>query len=104
MTAFSEAMVRIFRDPNMAADALWMAGGVPPAIPVRVIRKAPDEVTNFGQSRVFSESVMIDVLIAVLPNPERGDRVVIDGETFEVQGEPIRDSERLIWKMDLRPA
>lgn len=104
MSAFSAALATIFNDRNMAADALWLAGGVPPALPIRVIRKAPDEVSDFGQARVFSESVMVDVLVADLAAPERGDRIVISGETFEVQGEPRRDRERLVWTLDLRPA
>jgi hypothetical protein len=28
---------------------------------------------------------------------------VIDGESFVVQGEPVRDRERLVWTLDKRP-
>jgi hypothetical protein len=34
--------------------------------------------------------------------PRPGDRLVLDGETF-VQGEPMRDRERLVWTLDTRP-
>ncbi|MRX51661.1 hypothetical protein GI374_14695 [Paracoccus sp. S-4012] len=33
-----------------------------------------------------------------------GDRIEIDGEAFLIQGEPLRDCERLVWTVDLRPA
>jgi hypothetical protein len=33
-----------------------------------------------------------------------GDRIEIDGEAFLIQGEPVRDRERLVWTVDLRPA
>ena len=28
----------------------------------------------------------------------------IDGDAFLIQGEPVRDRERLVWTVDLRPA
>ena len=31
------------------------------------------------------------------------ERIVLDGEVFIVQGEPMRDRERLVWTLDLRP-
>lgn len=103
MLAFEAALARVFADPNMAVDATWLAGGAEPALPIRLIRKAPDEVTGFGGTRVWSETVRADVMISQVPEPAPGDRVTIKGETFEVQGEPVRDRERLIWTLDLHP-
>ena len=103
MLAFEAALARVFADPNMAVDAGWLAGGVGPAVPIRLIRRAPDEVTGFGSSRVWSETLRADVMISQVPEPAPGDRVMIDGETYEVQGEPIRDRERLIWALELHP-
>lgn len=103
MLAFETALARVFADPNMAVDAQWLAGGVEPALPIRMIRRAPDEVTGFGGGRVWSETLRADVMISQVPEPRPGDRVMINGEIFEVQGEPIRDRERLIWTLDLHP-
>lgn len=103
MLAFEAALTRVFADPNMAVDAQWIAGGVEPALPIRLIRRAPDEVTGFGGGRVWSETLRADVMISQVAEPAPGDRVNINGEMFEVQGEPIRDRERLIWSLDLRP-
>ncbi len=104
MTAFAAAITRIFDDPNMAIDALWLSGGVPPGATIRAIRKAPDHATTYGGGRVWSETMQVDVMVAAVAAPEAGDRIVIGGETFEVQGEPMRDRERLVWTLDLRPA
>ena len=32
-----------------------------------------------------------------------GDRILIDGTIYIVQGEPVRDRERLVWTIDTRP-
>ncbi len=47
---------------------------------------------------------IIDLRVAEVPNPRPGDRVEIDGDAFLIQGEPVRDRERLVWTVDLRPA
>ena len=39
-----------------------------------------------------------------LPDPQPGDLIVIGADSFAIQGEPIRDRERLIWTLDLRPS
>ena len=39
----------------------------------------------------------------VLPDTQR-DAIVIGGETFIVQGQPLRDAERLVWTLEVRPA
>lgn len=72
-------------------------------MPIRLIRRAPDEVTGFGGSRVWSETLRADVMISQVPEPAPGDRVMIGPDIYEVQGEPIRDRERLIWTLDLHP-
>lgn len=44
MNAFAAAIDLLFEDPNMAVDALYRAGGAGSGTPVRVIRKAPDQL------------------------------------------------------------
>ena len=46
----------------------------------------------------------LDLRLAEVANPRPGDRIEIDGEAFLIQGEPVRDRERLVWTVDLRPA
>lgn len=104
MSAFAAAIDLIFADPNMAVQAAWLPGGLSPGQSVRVIRKAADQVTGFGAAHVWSESMMIDVRVSEVAQPAPGDRIVIAGETFDVQGEPLRDRERLVWTLELVPA
>ncbi len=103
MTAFSAAMERVFADRNLAVEALWFAGGAGPGHPVRLIRKTPDAITPFGAARILSDTTTVDVRVAEMPSPAPGDRIVIGAEGFTIQGEPLRDRERLIWTLDLQP-
>lgn len=103
MTAFAAAMDAIFSDINMAVDAIWYpAGGAPQ--PVRVIRKAPDEVTAFGAAQILSETTIIDVRVSEMPAPKPGDGIAIGAESFTIQGEPKRDWDRLIWTVSVERA
>ena len=36
--------------------------------------------------------------------PRPGDVIVIGADSHVIRGEPLRDRERLIWTLDLRPA
>ena len=100
MNAFAAAMDAIFADINMAVDATWYpTGGAP--VPVRVIRKAPDEVTSFGSAQILSDTTLVDVLVSEMANPKPGDGVAIGADSFVIQGEPKRDRDRLIWTLEL---
>ncbi len=103
MTAFAAAMDALFADINMAVEAIWYPAGGAPA-PVRVIRKAPDEVTSFGSARILSDTTLIDVRASETPNPKPGDGIAIGIDNFVIQGEPKRDRDRLIWTLELVPA
>jgi hypothetical protein len=103
MTAFTAAIAAIFRDPNMAADALWKAGGTGAGVSVRIIRKSPDDLTDFGAARLRSETTRVDVRVAEMASPAKGDTIQIGADLFAVQGDPMQDLERLVWTLDLRP-
>ncbi len=101
--AFSFAIDALFDDVNLGLDATWYpAGGAPR--PVRVIRKAPDEVTSFGAAQILSETMLIDVRVSEMPTPKPGDGIAIGADNFAIQGEPKRDRDRLIWTLELVPA
>jgi hypothetical protein len=103
MNAFAAAIDALFADPNLAVDALYRADGADPGIPVRVIVRRPDRVGDFGETRIAANTMTIDVRVSDLPNPADGDTIEIGGETFVIQGEPMRDSERLVWTIEARP-
>ena len=103
MNAVAAALDALFADGNIAREAVYIAAGGAPVL-VRVVTRRADEITGFGDARLWSETTLIDLRVAEVPNPRPGDRVEIDGEAFLIQGEPVRDRERLVWTVDLRPA
>jgi hypothetical protein len=102
MIAFAAAVDALFADPNLGRAVVYAPADAAP-IPVRIIARRADEVTAFGDARLWSETTRIDVRVSEVQSPRAGDRVEISGETFIVQGEPVRDRERLVWTLDLRP-
>lgn len=103
MTAIAMALDALFADDNVAREAVYTPAGGAPVL-VRVVTRRADETTGFGDARIWSETTRIDLRVAEIANPRPGDRVEIDGEAFLIQGEPVRDRERLVWTVDLRPA
>jgi hypothetical protein len=103
MSVFAAAIDTLFADPNIARDATYIADGGTPVL-VRVVTRRADEVTGCGDARLWSETTRIDLRVAEVATPRPGDRIEIEGEAFIIPGEPVRDRERLIWTIDLRPA
>ena len=103
MTAVAMALDALFTDSNIGVDAVYTADGGAPLL-VRVVTRRADDVTSFGDARIWSETTRVDLRVAEVPAPRPGDRIEIDGEAFLIQGEPVRDRERLVWTVDLRPA
>ena len=101
--ALSVALAALFADPNIGRDAVYIADGGARVL-VRIVARRADAVTAFGDARLWSETTRIDLRAAEVPNPRPGDRIEIEGEAFLIQGEPVRDRERLVWTIDLRPA
>ena len=103
MTAFAAAVEAMFADPNIARDVVYTAEGGAPAL-VRAVLRRPDDITGFGEARIWSETIRLDVRIAEVLTPRPGDRIEIDGEAYLIQGEPVRDAQRLVWTVDTQPA
>lgn len=103
MSVFAAAIDNLFADPNIARDATYVADGDTPVL-IRVATRRADEVTGFGEARLWSETTRVDLRVAEVPNPRPGDRIELDAEGFIIQGEPVRDRERLVWTVNLMPA
>jgi hypothetical protein len=103
MSAFAAAVDTLFADPNIGREAVYIADGGTPVL-VRAVSRQADAVTDFGDARLWSETTRLDLRVAEVPNPRPGDRLEINGDAFLIQGEPVRDRERLVWTVDLRPA
>ena len=102
MSAFAAAVCALFSDPDRGQGAGYIADGGARLL-VRVVARRADALTDFGDARLWSETTRIDLRVAEVPAPRPGDRIEIDGDAFLIQGEPVRDRERLVWTVDLRP-
>ena len=103
MSAFAGAVRQMFRDPNISAPAIWRSAASGQDVPLRVIAKSPDETFAFGAGQFATATMVVDVMVSAAPDLRAGDLIAIGGEQYQVQGEPLRDRERLTWSVDLRP-
>ena len=104
MNVFAAAMDRIYANPSMAVAAVWISATTSEGGRIAVIRCGRDPITAFGAGRLVFDTMMVNVRVSALPAPRPGDLIVIGADSFTIQGEPIRDRERLIWSLDLRPS
>ena len=94
--AFASAIDSLFADPNIGEDALWKAGGVGAGVAVRIIRKSPDRMADFGNSSAVLPTVGIDIRRSQAATITEGDLIVIGAETYRIIGEPIGDALGLL--------
>jgi len=102
MTAFAGAVDATFA--AFGINAVYTpAGGEP--VSVRVIARRPDTIVGFGETRIHAETATFEVRASEVASPSPGNQLIVDGQTFVVQGEPEqRDPDRLVWSLDTRPA
>jgi len=103
MPAFAAAVDLLFMDPNLSTPALYQKSGIGVEHGVRVMRRNPDRMVEFGAARLVSDSGVLDVRVSDCPELAAGDRFEIGDEIFVVQGAPQRDRERLVWTVELLP-
>lgn len=94
--AFIAAIDALFADPNIGEDALWKVGGVGPGVAVRIIRKSPDRLAEFGESRAVLPTLALDIRRSQAATIVNGDLIVIGAETFKIIGEPMDDTLGLV--------
>ena len=103
MMALAAAIDDLFADPIIGQDAVYTASGGD-AVAIRVVARRADAVTGFGEARLWAETARFDIRVAEVTSPRPGDRIEVSGDAYLVQGEPVRDSARLVWTVDTRPA
>ncbi|UYP67601.1 hypothetical protein OIU14_14105 [Thalassobacter stenotrophicus] len=103
MTVFAAVLDLLFADLNLAQEA-WHRDCEGQFTRIRIIMRRNDDVTTFGAARLVSETLRFDVRVSELPAPRPDEQVLLGEETFLIQGEPIRDRERLIWTIEATPA
>jgi hypothetical protein len=85
-------------------DAVYTPAGGDP-VSVRVIARRPDAIVGFGDTRIHAETATFEVRAREVASPRPGDQLIVGGDAFVTQGEPVRsDPDRLVWSLDARPA
>ena len=102
MSALATMVNATFRDRNLASDAIYRLGGVGLGVPVRVARRSPDRTAPFGEGRFVTDTNLIDVRVSEVAARAPGDTFQIGAEIYAVQGEPLRDADRLVWSAEVR--
>ena len=88
---------------RLGIEATYTAqDGLP--VDLRVIAKRPDEIVGLGDTRIHSETAVFDLRVSEVPAPRPGDTLIVDGVTYAIQGEPVRERERLVWTIEAYPA
>ena len=82
MAAFHAALDALFADPNLATPALYQQVGVGAEVAIRILRRSPDRMIEFGAARLVSDSMVLDVRVSDCPELSAGDRIEIAGEIF----------------------
>jgi hypothetical protein len=102
MSAFQGAVDATFA--AFGIDAIFTpAGGEP--VSVRVIARRPDAIVGFGEARIHAETASFELQASEGASPRPDDQLIVDGQTFVIQGEPERrDPDRRVWTLDVRPA
>jgi hypothetical protein len=102
MTVFEGAVDATFA--AFGIDAIYTAAGGDP-VPVRVIARRPDTIVGFGDNRIHAETATFEVRASEVADPRPNDQLIVDGQTFVIQGEPERrDPDQLVWSLDARPS
>ena len=102
MSVLATIVNATFRDRNLATDAIYRPGGAGGGTTVRVTRRSPDRTAPFGEGRFVTDTNVIDVRVSEVATLDAGDTFQIGAEIYAVQGEPLRDSERLVWSAEVR--
>jgi len=68
-------------------------------VETRFMSRQNDVMDTFGGSRFALATHRFDVLSLAIPQPQEGDHLTVNGQTYEVVGAPLADRDRLIWTL-----
>ena len=99
MSAFQEMIDALFSNSSLARDVLYtpVAGT---ARTLRAVIKSPDRIVDVREMAIHTPTLVVDVRVSDVLDPNEGDTLSIGALTYVVQGEPVRDTENLIWTLD----
>lgn len=89
---------------GFAKLADYRAGGTGAAASVAVLLSQADApLSAFGRS-LASAATLLSVQVANVPNLAAGDTFTVAGVVYTVQGAPLRDETRAIWRAEAAAA
>ncbi|MBP9047908.1 MAG: hypothetical protein KBF85_06505 [Tabrizicola sp.] len=97
---FAADTAAIFQGP-LAVDATYLPQ-VGLGYDIRCILQDPDQVLDYGSARFASATSVFLVPLAVVEDPVAGDSILIGDVTYVIQGQPLRNSRRLWWRIEAR--
>jgi hypothetical protein len=99
MTAFSAMIDALFADPAMARTVTYTpVAGITQTL--RAVIKSPDRIVDVREMAIHTPTLVVDVRVSDVPDPNQGDTLTIGTLLYTVQGEPVRDAENLVWTLD----
>ena len=72
-------------------------------IETRFMSRQNDVMDTFGSSRFALATHRFDVLSLAIPQPQEGDHLTVNRQTYEVVGAPLADRDRMIWTLTGAP-
>lgn len=103
MMSFAAAVDAIYANDTIAMNAVYTPAGGGESISVRVIKSSPDQALEFNSGQFVSDSFFIDVRVSEVEEPQRDDTFTLEsGETVVVISDARRDTQRLVWKAEVR--
>ena len=99
MSAFQEMIDALFSNSSLAQDIVYTpVAGTPKTI--RAVIKSPDRIVDVREMAIHTPTLVVDVRVSDVLDPNEGDTLSIGALTYVVQGEPVRDAENLVWTLD----
>ncbi len=98
--AFERAVSRLFARLGVPGTYRLADGR---EIVARFISKQADVVESFGDTRLALATHRFDVMVSDVVSPKDGERFTVNGQTYQVVGEPLADRDRLVWTLTGAP-
>jgi hypothetical protein len=103
VTLFAAAVDDLFADRNLALNASYEPPGGVTAVPLRLILRQPDHTAELLQTGAVVASLIGEVRVSELAQPEEGGQLSVGTETYVVRSVDS-DALGLIWRRALAPA
>ena len=98
--AFERAVTRLFARLGVPGTYRLADGR---EIATRFISKQADVVESFGDTRLALATHRFDVMASDVPTPRDSERFTVNGQIYQVVGEPLADRDFLIWTLTGAP-